>query len=122
LKHFRPSAIPKHSVNSPLFLGDVLLQDTEMPAGANDYTVRLITYTAGARNVVHRHSSDQLIVVMEGVGLVGSGDEVVRVEPGDVVIIPAAEFHWHGADEREAVTQVSVTSRTSTTEAQPPAG
>jgi quercetin dioxygenase-like cupin family protein len=119
MKFYRPSDIPKAPVSSPLFVGEVLLQDTPMPEGANDYTLRVVTYAAGARNVPHRHTSDQLIVVTEGTGLVGSGGDVMEVQPGDIVIIPASEDHWHGASADGDVTQVSVTSRTSTTVARP---
>jgi quercetin dioxygenase-like cupin family protein len=116
---YRTDGIPKQPVASPLFTGEVLLQATPLPAGAQDYTLRVVTYTAGARNVPHRHSSDQLIIVASGSGEVGAGDTVHTVQPGDIVIIPALEYHWHGAGLHEAVTQVSITSRTSTTEAQP---
>ena len=118
MKLYRPSDIAKAPVSSPLFVGEVLLQDTPMPDGANDYTLRVVTYTAGARNVPHRHTSDQLIIVTEGTGLVGAGDEVIAVAPGEIVVIPAAQYHWHGAGAEGDVTQVSVTARTSTTEAQ----
>lgn len=117
---YRLSDIPKAPVSSPLFLGEVLLQDTPMPEEALDYTVRVVTYTARARNIPHRHTSDQLIIVTKGTGLVGSNGEVLEVKPGDVVIIPASEYHWHGAGPDGDVTQVSVTSRISSTEAQPP--
>jgi quercetin dioxygenase-like cupin family protein len=122
MKLYRPSEIPKAPVSSPLFTGEVLLQDTPMPEGALDYTLRVVTYTAGARNVPHRHTSDQLIVVTAGKGLVGANGEEFEVHPGEVVIIPASEWHWHGAGADGDVTQVSVTSRTSTTEAQPQQG
>jgi 4-carboxymuconolactone decarboxylase len=119
MRFYRPSDIPKAPVSSPLFVGEVMLQDTPMPDGANDYTLRVVTYQAGARNVVHRHTSDQLIIVTAGTGLVGAGGDVLRVLPGDIVIIPASEYHWHGADTEGEVTQVSVTARSSTTDAQP---
>ena len=121
MKLYRPSEIPKSAVSSPLFVGEVLLQATPMPDGAEDYTLRVVTYTAGARNVPHRHTSDQLIVVTAGTGLVGADGDVLKVRPGDIVIIPATEYHWHGADADGEVTQVSITGRTSTTEAQPEA-
>jgi len=99
-------------------MGDVLVQPTALPEGA-DYTLRVVTYTAGAQNVPHRHSSDQIIIVTAGAGLVGAEQELLEVAPGDIVFIPALQYHWHGANSHSEVTQVSITGASSVTEPQP---
>ena len=55
--------------------------------GSHDFNVTLIQFAAGARTVMHRHSSDQVLYVTAGIGKVGDakGAEVISV--GDSVVI-----------------------------------
>ena len=46
---------------------------------------------------MHRHTSDQILIITEGTGVVATPDEEKTVSAGDVVLIPANEDHWHGA-------------------------
>ena len=57
----------------------------------------LVNFEPGGRNKMHTHVYEQMLFVTSGRGIVAddSGEHVV--EPGDLVIIPAGEPHWHGA-------------------------
>ena len=57
----------------------------------------IVQFAAGARAKPHRHTSDQLLYVVAGIGKVGAGDEEHVITAGDFVRIPAGEDHWHGA-------------------------
>ncbi len=51
----------------------------------------------GARNIMHTHTEDQLVIVTGGKGVVSLGKEETIVSEGDIVYIPAGEKHYHGA-------------------------
>ncbi len=57
----------------------------------------IVEFAAGARNKLHSHTSDQILYVTKGRGLVGTESESFEVEEGDTAFIPAGEKHWHGA-------------------------
>ena len=57
----------------------------------------IVQFAAGARTRPHRHTSDQLLYVVAGIGKVGAGGEEHVISAGDFVRIPAGEDHWHGA-------------------------
>ena len=57
----------------------------------------VVHFSRVARTRIHRHASDQLLYIVNGIGKVGAGDEEHTVGVGDFVVIPAGEAHWHGA-------------------------
>lgn len=63
----------------------------------SELNASVVNFAPGARTVLHRHTSDQLLYVVSGIGQVGDaeGDHVVSV--GDTILIPANTDHWHGA-------------------------
>ena len=64
---------------------------------ADQVRVLLVKFVAGGRNVWHKHTFDQILVVTEGEGIVATESEEAHVRAGDVAVIPAGEKHWHGA-------------------------
>ena len=68
----------------------------EAEAGAH-LTAAIVQFSSGARTRMHRHSSDQLLYVVSGIGQVGDADGDHVISNGDVILIPAGEAHWHGA-------------------------
>jgi quercetin dioxygenase-like cupin family protein len=46
---------------------------------------------------MHTHSSDQVLFVTEGTGIIATETTQQEITVGDVVHIPAEEKHWHGA-------------------------
>lgn len=62
-----------------------------------DFTSAIVSFAAGARTRPHRHSSDQILYVVAGIGKVGDADGEHVIAAGDMAVIPANVSHWHGA-------------------------
>ena len=54
-------------------------------------------FDAGARRSLHTHPTDQLLYFLEGEGVVGTRTERRIYRVGGMAVIPADEWHWHGA-------------------------
>ena len=72
-------------------------------------------FAKGAKNKFHAHSSDQILFVTEGHGLVATEANEVSIQEGDSVFIPAGEKHWHGATSDSNFAHISLTGANSTT-------
>ena len=97
-----------------IFIGEVQAQ-TVVDDGARDLRLSEVTFKRGARNKLHVHSTDQILVITEGRGIVATADEQREVEAGDVAFIPSNEPHWHGARPGEDMTHWSITGQCKTT-------
>ena len=93
---------------SPMFLGEVVRQNLVAAGDAALLRVTAVTFRNGARNKLHRHGGDQVLVVTHGRGIVATESEQHRVSPGDVILIPAGEGHWHGAEAGSDFTHLSI--------------
>lgn len=98
---------------SSIFIGDVSTQ-TPHP-DSQHLTVLEVHFRNGARNRMHTHSTDQILIMTAGEGYVATRDERREVSAGDVAFIPAGEPHWHGAREGHDLTHWSITARAKTT-------
>ena len=66
---------------------------------------------------MHRHSSDQTLYVVAGIGKVGTADSEEVISAGDFALVPAGEDHWHGAaDTGSPMSHITVTAADSVTE------
>ena len=80
------------------FTGDVYVTHIYQGQEPSRMVVALVRFSPGARTSWHSHAVGQTLHVTDGVGLVGTRDgSVVRVRPGDTVVCPPGEEHWHGA-------------------------
>jgi quercetin dioxygenase-like cupin family protein len=90
------------------------------PGLGKDMNISIVQFGAGARTKMHRHTGDQLLYVVSGIGKVGTGNEEHVVSVGDFILIPGGEDHWHGAaDTGSPMSHITVTlqgSETSVTE------
>ena len=86
------------------------------PADSNNFNFAIVAFDAGSRNKFHKHSGDQILIITEGTGTVATDNEVVTVNQGDVVVIPAGENHWHGAPDDTSMAHITVTVKGSETE------
>ena len=93
---------------SPIFEGTVRTQNLVAEGDATLLRVTAVTFEDGARNRLHRHTTDQVLVVTHGRGVVATEAEELHVEAGDVVLIPAGERHWHGAEPGHTFTHLSI--------------
>jgi len=83
---------------------------------SSDFTFGIRTFDAGARTKFHKHSGDQILIITEGVGSVGTDNETVSVTAGDVVIIPAGENHFHGAPDATSMAHITIQKKGSVTD------
>jgi quercetin dioxygenase-like cupin family protein len=68
-----------------------------------------VTFEPGARTAWHTHPLGQTLIVTAGRGCVQRwGGPVEEIRPGDVVWIPPAEKHWHGASPTTAMTHIAI--------------
>ncbi len=95
-----------------IYRGKVLRQS---PVDEGNFRVFEVTFQSGARTKLHRHSTDQLLIVTTGSGVVGTERERFTVGPGDVVHTPAGEPHFHGAAEGADLTHFAVVGHGSET-------
>ena len=93
---------------SPIFEGRVRTQNLVAEGEAELLRVTSVTFEDGARNKPHRHTTDQVLVVTHGRGIVATEREELRVGPGDTVLIPAGERHWHGAEPGVTFSHLSI--------------
>jgi quercetin dioxygenase-like cupin family protein len=76
------------------------------PARANGNSV---TFEPGARTAWHTHPLGQILIVTAGCGLTQRwGGPIEEIRPGDVVLIPPGEKHWHGAAPSTAMTHIAI--------------
>lgn len=98
MKVVRVSDSPETRVEGrPIFVGEVHSRALVDAATSAAVTVTLVRFTDGARNVPHTHTADQLLYITEGAGIVASHETEHQVLAGDIVHVPAGEWHWHGA-------------------------
>jgi mannose-6-phosphate isomerase-like protein (cupin superfamily) len=64
---------------------------------------------AGRPDRWHSHPLGQTLIVTAGCGRVQRwGGPIEEIRPGDVVWIPPAEKHWHGAAATTAMTHIAI--------------
>jgi 4-carboxymuconolactone decarboxylase len=98
VKAFKIAQVAKEPHTSALFTGpDVTMQAIVGPELSKHFAINQVNFGLGVRSKFHSHTSEQVIIVTEGKGVVATGEETVPVGPGDVIFIPAGERHWHGA-------------------------
>jgi quercetin dioxygenase-like cupin family protein len=93
---------------TPIMVGEVASQMLVSEVDAADIRITSVTFRDGARNRMHRHSCDQVLVIVEGRGIIATETECREVERGDVIVLPAGELHWHGALPGESMTHLSI--------------
>jgi quercetin dioxygenase-like cupin family protein len=99
---------------SGLFKGHVTAQ-TVLDSDSSNLRASLINFDAGAVNVFHIHDFDQILYVTAGEGIIATEQEKIRITPGDFVVIPAGEKHWHGATPNSAMSHIAISIRGKTT-------
>lgn len=93
---------------SKMFEGKVYRQPLVDNQIAKELRVTMINFSQGARNTFHSHTSEQVLYVTEGKGIVATQTEEYVVTPGTAIYIPAAEVHWHGATEDSSFSHLSI--------------
>ena len=108
MKRYRQDRTKANPNSGEIFIGDVYSQDLVTDKDAPSLRVNAHTFEDGARNRWHRHTTEQVLIVTHGSGIVENENETFHVTVGDVVLVPAGERHWHGAEGGESMTHLAV--------------
>lgn len=103
----RLSADKRQRSTREIFEGLVELQAV-IGDEARDLRLTEVTFSDGARNKLHTHTTDQILIVTAGEGIVATERAQREVTAGDVAYIPAGERHWHGARPGKDMTHLTV--------------
>jgi quercetin dioxygenase-like cupin family protein len=67
-----------------------------------------VTFEPGARTAWHTHPLGQTLIVTAGCGWAQrAGGPIEEIRPGDVVLFPPGEKHWHGATPTTSMTHIA---------------
>ncbi len=108
MKVINVSQLPKSVASSRLFTGPVTRQSI-LSGESKQFAVQQVNFAKGVRNKFHIHNNDQLLLVTSGKGICATEKEEVKVFPGDVILFPAGEKHWHGATSDSDFSHIYVT-------------
>ena len=97
MKLIKVDQVAKEPGANKLFTGPVTLQAIIGNDLSENFLIQQVNFSKGVRNKFHTHSTEQILIVTEGEGIVATDKEEITVRPGDVIFIPAGEKHWHGA-------------------------
>jgi len=68
-----------------------------------------VTFEPGARTAWHTHPLGQTLIVTSGCGWVQrEGGSIEEIRPGDVILFPPGEKHWHGATPSNDMTHIAI--------------
>lgn len=84
-------------VDEKMFVGTVMGQNLVAEGDAPSQRVTAISFLQGARNRWHWHSTEQVLIVTHGEGIIADDSGQRAITTGDVVLIQPNERHWHGA-------------------------
>ena len=116
MKVVRISDLPKEPAESPLFTGGQVFRQLIIdPSESRSFNFSIVNFSAGSRNKFHKHTSDQILIVTEGTGVVATAAEQRTISTGDVVLIPAGEDHWHGAPGSTPMSHITIQTKESQT-------
>ena len=116
MKVVKMSEVASEPAVSALFTGNEVTRQSPFAAEEmQSVNFGIVSFSAGSRNKFHKHTSDQILVITEGTGVVATDDEERTVSAGDVVLIPAGENHWHGAPGDTSMAHITIQAKGSTT-------
>ncbi len=101
--------VPRKAFSKSIFTApDVTLQ--ELLPKSNEFKINNVNFGKGVRNKLHYHSTEQILIVTEGVGIVATEHQEYLVKVGDIIRIPAKLKHWHGAIKDSTFSHIYITS------------
>jgi quercetin dioxygenase-like cupin family protein len=109
MKVITVSQVPAEAAGGRLFTGPVTRQPLITGEQSKQFVMSQINFSAGVRNHFHTHTNDQVLIVTSGKGICATAKEEVTVFPGDVILFPAGEKHWHGATSDSPFSHIFVT-------------
>ena len=105
-----PAKPPTAKGPAEMFTGDVYLDPIVRGEEPSRLRMSAVHFTPSARTAWHSHAVGQTLYVLEGRGLIQSrGGEVTEIRPGQVILTPPDEWHWHGAAPDHFMTHLTIT-------------
>jgi quercetin dioxygenase-like cupin family protein len=104
----RMSTAARVRATDAIFRGEVWRQGVVGDDVSRQLYLGEVAFKDGAANKWHVHSSDQILIITEGEGLVADEHEEREVSVGDVAFIPANTKHWHGARPGKDMTHLAI--------------
>ncbi len=95
-------------IDEKMFVGTVMGQNLVAEGDAPSQRVTAISFIQGARNRWHWHSTEQVLIVTHGEGIIADASGERPIAAGDVVLIQPNERHWHGAAPGKDMTHLAV--------------
>lgn len=92
------------------FSGIVRMQHLRRPEQPGTAELIVVFFEAGARTIPHIHEADQVLYFVEGEGVVATEHEKRVLKAGEIAVIPAGVWHWHGAARTTTATHISMKS------------
>lgn len=99
----------KQHLGAPLFTGEVVRQSPVTDNEGSDLNIDYVHFPKNVRNKFHKHSNDQVLIVLKGRGIVATKEQKFKAKEGDIIWTPANETHCHGAEPGSAFSHISVT-------------
>lgn len=93
---------------APVVRGDVRPRQLVGADQTDQVRVLYVYFEPGGANLLHTHTFDQILYIVEGEGIVATETEEHRVSAGDIVVVPAGEQHWHGATAETAMAHLAI--------------
>jgi quercetin dioxygenase-like cupin family protein len=94
---------------APLFTGEVEIQMPISEKDGADLSVGYVHFPKDVANKFHKHSNDQILIVVKGKGFFKTKKKSFELKVGDVAWSPAGEVHAHGATKNSKFTHITVT-------------
>jgi quercetin dioxygenase-like cupin family protein len=105
-----PAKQPTAKGPAAMFTGDVWLDPIVRGEEPSHLRMSAVHFTPSARTAWHSHAVGQTLYVLEGRGLIQSrGGDLTEIRPGDVILTPPDEWHWHGAAAGHFMTHLTIT-------------
>jgi quercetin dioxygenase-like cupin family protein len=105
----RSGTQPSGKAPAEHFTGTVHLDHLNQAAPPARMIALRVTFEPGARTAWHTHPLGQTLIVTDGCGRVQSwGGPIEEIRPGDVVLCPPGEKHWHGAAPATAMSHIAI--------------
>jgi quercetin dioxygenase-like cupin family protein len=109
MESIRPSRELARPHPSPdWFSGPVFVQTLNDSHEPTELEILAAYFDAGSRTKPHTHSTEQLLYLIEGEGMVADRMKRRRYRPGGMAVVPAGEWHWHGATADHATCHLSI--------------
>jgi quercetin dioxygenase-like cupin family protein len=106
---FKPERSKAHPTPYPdWFEGRVLWQHLVSADQSAELELLAVFFEDGARTIPHVHTTDQVLWVVEGTCIVADASGRREVTAGECVLLPAHEWHWHGAVRGRSACHVSI--------------